>query len=83
MHFIKTLVDAAFLYMVGTNYDIVGTSSCDTFALYFVVWDELVEYEVYEGLVPIIFFFSHQHLAGEVLGFARVGVVLYCLGLEA
>jgi hypothetical protein len=57
MHFIKTLVEVAFSVQVGTNHDIVGTSSCDTLALCFVVWDELVEYEVYKGLAPIIFFF--------------------------
>jgi hypothetical protein len=30
--------------------DVVGTSSCDTLVLCFVAWDELFEYEVYEGL---------------------------------
>jgi hypothetical protein len=33
--------------------------------LFLVFWDQLVEYEVYEGLVPIIFFLVHQHVAGR------------------
>jgi hypothetical protein len=31
----------------------------DAFSLCFVVGDKLVEYEVYEGLAPIIRFFWH------------------------
>jgi hypothetical protein len=48
--------------------------------LSFVVWDELVEYEVYEGLAPIIFFFLTSACHGEVLSFGRVEVVLDCQG---
>jgi hypothetical protein len=44
--------------------DVVGTSSCDTLVLRFVFWDQLVEYEVYEGLAPIILFLGHQHVGG-------------------
>jgi hypothetical protein len=32
------------------------------FSLRFVVGDKLVEYAVYEGLAPIIFFFRHEHV---------------------
>jgi hypothetical protein len=49
MHFIKMAMEAAFLYR----------------SLRFVIGDKLVEYEVYEGLVPIVFFFSHEHVTGR------------------
>jgi hypothetical protein len=35
---------------------VVSTSSCDTFTPCLVIGDKLVEYEVYEGLAPIILF---------------------------
>jgi hypothetical protein len=55
------LVEAAFLYR-STNHDVVTTLSRDAFSLYFVIGDKLVEYEVYEGLAPIILFFRHEHV---------------------
>jgi hypothetical protein len=30
-----------------------------------VIRDNLVEYEVYEGLAPIILFFTHEHVTGR------------------
>jgi hypothetical protein len=35
------------------------------FSLHFVIGDKLVEYEVYEGLAPIVLFFRHEHVAGR------------------
>jgi hypothetical protein len=34
-------------------------------SLRFVLGDKLVEYEVYEGLAPIVLFFSHEHVTGR------------------
>jgi hypothetical protein len=50
-------------------------------SLFFVVGDELIEYEVYEGLVPTIFFFLTSACRGEVQKFDRVEVVLGYLNL--
>jgi hypothetical protein len=46
------------------------------FSLCFVVGDKLVEYEVYEGLTPIILFFQTSAHHGEALNFDRLEVVL-------
>jgi hypothetical protein len=35
------------------------------FSLRFVIGDKLAEYEVYEGLAPIVLFFSHGHIIGR------------------
>jgi hypothetical protein len=53
------------------------------FSLCFVVGDKLVEYEVYEGLAPIILFFLSLAHREEVLGFGRLEVVLDYRGPEA
>jgi hypothetical protein len=53
MHFIKMPVEATFLYR-----SVPIMTSYDTLSFCFVVRDELVEYKVYEGLAPIIFFFD-------------------------